>query len=163
MVEFPNTYVSLVAAPDGPQLSPSASPRVLGKARRLQSQSPGHSSAGLPAQTLPICGCCGPAHTTDSMVSATQSELLQAASQGRTSMPHSMGSGPLAESLEGTLPRWKDTCQGRAHPEPETVDFGDRHHKKGAAGRNACGFDLSLSEEPLQRVTGLMQVTHTEV
>lgn len=68
---------------------------------------------------------------------------------------------PLVESLEGTLPRWKDT--GRAHPEPETVDFGDRHHKKGAAGRNASCFDLSLSEELLQRVTELMQVTHTEV
>lgn len=67
------------------------------------------------------------------------------------------------ESLEGTPPRWKDTCQGRAHPEPETVDFGDRHHKKGAAGRNASCFDLSLSEELLQRVTELMQVTHTEV
>lgn len=67
------------------------------------------------------------------------------------------------ESLEGTPPRWKDTCQGRAHPELETVDFGDRHHKKGAAGRNTSCFDLSLSEELLQRVTELMQVTHTEV
>lgn len=71
--------------------------------------------------------------------------------------------GPLAKSLEGTLPRWKDTCQGRAHSESETVDFGERHHKKGAAGRYASCFNLSLSEELLQRVTGLTQVTHTEV
>lgn len=89
--------------------------------------------------------------------------LLQAASQGHTSMSHNVGSeAPCGELGRDAPPRWKDTCQGRAHPEPETVDFGDRHHKKGAAGRNASCFDLSLSEELLQRVTELMQVTHTE-
>lgn len=73
MVQSLSTCVSPVASPDGQQLSASALPRVLGKAQRLQSQSLSHSSAGLAAQTLPICGCCGPAHTTGTMVSATES------------------------------------------------------------------------------------------
>lgn len=108
MVQSLSTCVSPVASPDGQQLSASALPRVLGKARRLQSQSPSHSSAGIAAQTLPICGCCGPAHTTGSMVSATESGAPAGCQSGpHQHVPQCRLWGPLWRAWKGRPPGGK--------------------------------------------------------